>query len=105
MNTVSAPLKPSLGVALRHDWRHLLGVALFPSVTGLSFLYLHVPEVAFIPFFFAVAFYAMWPCLAKRAPMTFWFVAGAVWMAGGFFLLFLLYLLSLVHLYPITHSP
>ncbi len=70
---------PDLRTALRRYWYHLIGVGVFSSVLRLC----NPPIYLVPPFFFGVAFYAAWPCITKRAPMTFWFVAGGVWMGGA----------------------
>ena len=73
-----APL-PDLRTALRRYWYHLIGVGSFASVLQLF----RLPSYLLPPFFFGVAFYAMWPCITRRAPFTFWLVAMGVWMSGA----------------------
>lgn len=62
---------------------NLLAVGLFPTVFFVNCGNFHVPFFALVPVFFATMFYGMWPGIAKKAPYTYQFVMGAVWMSGG----------------------
>ena len=85
VNWQVGPMKPilSLGESLRRYWRHLIGVAVFPSVVTIGSRWFHIPTFVIPPFFFVVMIYAMWPTITKRAPFLFWIVACGVWMGGG----------------------
>ena len=82
MDTPPAPPRLSLQEALRRYWKHLIGIAILPSVALTGFRY-HVPFPVMVILFLAAALHAGWPYLRGRAPYSFWIVACGVWMAGA----------------------
>ena len=82
-NVVSEEPIPTLGVALKKYWYHLVPMGLFPIAASSTDRYLHVPFGAFIPVFFAVIVYAEWPIITKKVPYSYQFVMMAVWMGGA----------------------
>ncbi len=83
------PDRKPLREAIRCYWKHLIGVALFPTVALVGGEVLHIPFGYLALPFFAVSFLAAWPYLSGKAPYTFWLVAMFVWIAGGFLAVFL----------------
>ncbi len=74
----------TLGVALRRYWFCLLPLGLLPAFAFLGLMVFHLPLGIIAVLFVAVGLLAMWPLKFKRAPFTFFLVAGGVWMGGGF---------------------
>ena len=96
---------PPLKVALRREWHHLIGIAIFPSVALLATQWFHVPFLATMPCFLAAVLYAMWPVYSKRAPSSFWRLGGFVYLAGGFLAGFLVSFLSWLRSLFAAHYP
>ena len=74
-----AESKKSLSDALRSYWWALIGIAVFPS----GFFFISAPFAYFIPPFFAVWALASWPYFSGKAPYSFNWVAGGIWLAGA----------------------
>ena len=89
----------ALREALRLDWTHLIGVAIFPSLFFVGFRY-HVPFPVFILPFLAVAIHAGWPYLGRRAPYTFWLVSCGALIAGAVLGLILLGVINAIAVSP-----
>ena len=62
---------------------HLVPLALTPTLLFVATGVFEAGPLVVAPIFFAAALYAMWPCLRRNAPGSFWTIAGVVWMAGG----------------------
>ena len=76
------------GQALRKYWPFLLGQVAF------HFLIIFYPVVieqqaVLIVLFFLVTFSAMWPCLFRDAPYSFWIFACVYWVVGAVLVLLL----------------
>ena len=80
----AAPARQPLAEALRRYWWTLLGLGLFPALAFIGGEVMQVPFELFMLPFFAVGLLAAWPWLSGRAPYSFIFVAGGVWLLGGF---------------------
>jgi hypothetical protein len=95
---------PSLSVALRRHWSNLIGLATFPAASILGIRYLHMPPLLVFPIFIAVSLHALWPVRTKRAPYSFWLVAGAVYLGGAVFTVLVFILISDIHKRWIVHQ-
>jgi hypothetical protein len=93
-----------LSVALRRYWRNLIGLATFPAASILGIQYLHLPPLLSIPMFIAACLHALWPVRAKRAPYTFWLVAGVVYLGGAIFTAVAFILISDMHKRWLVHQ-
>lgn len=71
------------GIAVRQYWPWLVGITLFgPAVFILSQLG-EVPDTLLFVAFFAVSGLAMYPCLFRDAPYTFWLLACVLYVGPG----------------------
>jgi hypothetical protein len=75
-------LETPLGVALRRNWIYLAGAPLFGPFQFLLAPRYGIPPSVSSLLFFAVLLPTLWPIVTGRAPLTFWIVAVALWMAG-----------------------
>lgn len=76
------PDETSLSQALRKNWVWLAPAALSgPCISAFGGFH-SVPVPVFGILFFGSLGVAMWPVISGRAPMGFWLLAIAVWMAG-----------------------
>lgn len=89
LNNITQLERKSLREALRLYWKALIGLALFPALLFLGGEFLHVPFEFLVLPFFAVGLIAAWPYLSGKAPYSYIFVAGLVWLMGGFFAMLL----------------
>ncbi len=80
-NTARSARLP-LTTALSVYWPWLCGLVI---ASALIFLVPPVSSnpIALVAVFFAGVLPALWPCLFKDAPYTFWIVAGLLWFCLG----------------------
>ncbi len=86
-----APERLSLQQSVRRFWYHLVPITLFgPCVATVSTRAKGewVWPIT-LALFFAVAFFAMWPTLTKRATYRFWILACTLYLVGGVLLTFI----------------
>jgi hypothetical protein len=74
-----------LSEALRRFWMNLIGVTLFPFVAVITLKHYRLPIAVLFVLFLAAVVPAMWPFAIRNAPISYFGVAMAIWMAAILF--------------------
>ena len=75
----------SLREALRTYWKHLVPIAMLPTIIFLVVGSIQKPWAFWmmVPFFYGCGFYAIVPCTRRDAPCLFWVIACVTWILGA----------------------